>query len=118
MRRGDLVVVSAQGDYGKPQPAVVIQNDRLIDLVPSDTVCFLTSDIEPNRHLRIEIEPSPENGLRIVSQVQIDKIMTFPKAKAQGPIGRLSGGEMIKVDQGLLTFLDLMPPILTAHAAD
>ena len=29
MKRGDIVIVSAAGDYGKPRPAVVIQSDRL-----------------------------------------------------------------------------------------
>jgi hypothetical protein len=33
-RRGDLVIVSAPGDYGKPRPAVVVQSDRL----PLDSV--------------------------------------------------------------------------------
>ncbi|MGA9549823.1 MAG: type II toxin-antitoxin system PemK/MazF family toxin, partial [Rhodomicrobium sp.] len=28
MKRGDIVIVSAPGDYGKPRPAVVIQSDK------------------------------------------------------------------------------------------
>ena len=43
MQRGQLGIVSAQGDYGKPRPAVVIQNSRLLDQVDSVTVCFLTN---------------------------------------------------------------------------
>ena len=27
MKRGDVVIVSAPGDFGKPRPAVVIQSD-------------------------------------------------------------------------------------------
>ena len=29
MQRGDLVAVAIQGDFGKPQPALVIQSPRL-----------------------------------------------------------------------------------------
>ena len=43
MLRGEVVIVSAQGDYGKPRPAVVVQNSRLLDQLDSVTVCFLTS---------------------------------------------------------------------------
>ena len=27
MRRGDVVIAAAQGEYGKPRPAVVVQSD-------------------------------------------------------------------------------------------
>lgn len=29
MKRGDIVTVAMQGDYGKPRPAVIIQSDWL-----------------------------------------------------------------------------------------
>jgi hypothetical protein len=27
MRRGDLVTIALQGDYGKPRPALIVQSD-------------------------------------------------------------------------------------------
>ena len=27
MKRGDLVTIALQGDYGKPRPALVVQSD-------------------------------------------------------------------------------------------
>lgn len=42
MKRGDIVTVALQGDYGKPRPAVVIQSDW-IDATESVLVCLLTS---------------------------------------------------------------------------
>jgi mRNA interferase MazF len=27
MKRGDVVIVAATGDYGKPRPAVIVQTD-------------------------------------------------------------------------------------------
>jgi mRNA interferase MazF len=31
LKRGDIVVVAAPGDYGKPRPAVVVQADALTE---------------------------------------------------------------------------------------
>ena len=42
MRRGDLIVVAMPGDYGKPRPAIVIQDDAF-DTLTSVTVLPLTS---------------------------------------------------------------------------
>ena len=33
MRRGEVVLVSLPGDYGKTRPAVVVQNDEVVSLV-------------------------------------------------------------------------------------
>ena len=44
MRRGDVVLVSGKGDYGKARPAIVVQADYLIDGLDSIPVCPLTSD--------------------------------------------------------------------------
>lgn len=111
MQRGSVVIVSAQGDYGKPRPAVIIQNSRLLNLVDSVTVCFLTTDISANGPLRVFVQPRPTNSLQLPSQIQVEKIMTFPRQKVKGPIGELTAAEMSLVDDGLLLFLDLFPPI-------
>lgn len=29
MKRGDIITVALSGDYGKPRPAVVVQNDKV-----------------------------------------------------------------------------------------
>ena len=44
MRRGEIVTVAVQGDYGKPRPAVVIQSDWLAE-TDSVLVCLLTSTV-------------------------------------------------------------------------
>ena len=111
MLRGELVIVSAQGDYGKPRPAVVIQNDRLLDQIDSVTVCFLTAEVIPTKNLRVTVEPDIVNGLHQRSQIQIEKIMTFPRSKVRGPIGRLTIEQMRDIDRYLMIFFDLLPPI-------
>jgi mRNA interferase MazF len=109
MNRGSVVLVSAKGEYGKTRPAVVVQSSRMESIVESVTVCFLTSDLSnEHRILRIDVVPNEENGLRVRSQVQIEKLMTFPRSKARGPIGRLSDREMAAVDIGLTVHLGLV----------
>jgi mRNA interferase MazF len=55
VRRGDLVVVSAQGDYGKPRPAVVTQSDWL-EATDSVLVALLTSTLADAPLYRLQIE--------------------------------------------------------------
>jgi mRNA interferase MazF len=105
--RGDIVTVVAGGDYGsKPRPAVIIQGDEFIDN-PSVTVCLLTSTSVNVSAVRPQIDPSVENGLREVSWVMIDKIVTLRVAKVGRHIGRLGAADMLMLDRALAIFLDL-----------
>ena len=63
VRRGDLVTVALQGDYGKPRPALVIQADQFVDL-GSVVILPITSTLVDAPLLRPTVEPSPDNGLR------------------------------------------------------
>lgn len=108
MERGSVVIVSAQGDYGKPRPAVVGQRSDMIGWLGSVTVCMMTSDLVRDSPLRITVEPTPENGLRLISQIQVEKMMTFPLAKVRGPIGKLISHHLKSIDSGLILFLDLL----------
>ncbi|MGY9040082.1 MAG: type II toxin-antitoxin system PemK/MazF family toxin, partial [Rhodobacterales bacterium] len=75
VRRGDLVTVALQGDYGKPRPALVIQADQFADL-GSVVILPITSTLVDAPLLRPTVEPTPENGLRKASQIMLDKPMT------------------------------------------
>lgn len=100
MRRGDLVTVSLQGDYGKPRPALIIQSDLLADL-ESVVLCPMTSDLR-NAAFRVTVEPNPANGLHALSQVMVDKLSTLPRTKLSEPFGRLDDARMRAVDRALL----------------
>jgi mRNA interferase MazF len=110
VKRGDIVLVSLPGDYGKTRPALLVQNDILADLLASRTVCLLTSDVVAAPRLRVTIEPNASNGLRRRSQVQVEKVVTLPAEKVRGPIGALTGDQMREVDRRLLLHLDLYNP--------
>lgn len=96
MKRGDLVLVAAPGDYGKPRPALIVQSDLFVEH-PSVTLCLLTTHLQQTPLFRYQIEPSHENGLASVSQVQIDKMVTLPRAKIRETIGRLSARQMHEI---------------------
>jgi len=106
VRRGDLVVVAMQGDYGKPRPALVMQSDAFADL-NSLTVLRLTTDVRDLPLTRITIEPGRSTGLRLPSQVMIDKAGTIPRAKIGQRIGRVDAATMRSVETALARFLGL-----------
>jgi mRNA interferase MazF len=104
MKQGDIITVSLPGDYGKPRPAVIIQSDVYADL-NSLTVLPLTSTILGLERTRVQVSPSPLNGLRIESQIMVEKISTLAKAKAGPPIGQLSPDDFAAVHRALAIFL-------------
>ncbi|MYI69040.1 MAG: type II toxin-antitoxin system PemK/MazF family toxin [Boseongicola sp. SB0673_bin_14] len=106
MRRGELVTVALQGDFGKPRPALIIQADQFADL-GSVAILPITSTLVDAPLLRLTIEPAAENGLRAVSQIMLDKPMTV-RAERIGPsIGQIDDTAMIGVNRSLALFLGL-----------
>ena len=57
MRRGDLVTIAVSGDYGKPRPAVVMQDDAFAEL-SAVTVLRLTSELNDWPLFRVTIAPT------------------------------------------------------------
>ena len=104
MRRGDLVIIALQGDYGKPRPALIIQSD-LFDTHPSVSVLPVTSDLRPAPLFRIDIAPSALNGLQCTSQVMVDKVQTVSRDKVGAVFGCLDGAELLAVNRSLALFL-------------
>ena len=45
MKRGDLVTIAMQGDFGKPRPALILQSDVFSDIHETITVAPLSSKI-------------------------------------------------------------------------
>lgn len=101
MKRGDLVVVAVQGDYGKPRPALVVQSDLFNDTHASVTVVPVTSTIVDTPLFRVTVEPSQHNGLRLVSQVMVDKVTTVRRERLGQTIGRLEDDVMLRVSRAL-----------------
>jgi mRNA interferase MazF len=106
VKRGDLVTVALQGDFGRPRPALVIQSD-LFDETGTVVVLLLSGDIVNAPLFRLTIAPGVENGLRKGSQVMIDKVMSLKREKVGPAFGRLSEDELQSVTRSLAVFLGL-----------
>lgn len=107
MRRGEVVVCAAPGDYGKPRPAVVVQSDLFNPTHASVSVCPITSELQDAPLFRLTIDPAPGNGLRARSQVMIDKLQSLRRDRIRRSIGVLSGTQLKKVDAALRLWLGL-----------
>jgi mRNA interferase MazF len=107
MARGDVVVVAASGDYGKPRPAVIVQTDALPSELGSVIICQMTSDVQPATDFRVTVEPSDDNGLRVISQVMTDKPVTVRRERIGAQIGRLSAADLARVNVALAFVIGL-----------
>ena len=104
MKRGDLVTVALQGDYGKPRPALVIQSD-LFDEHPSAIILPVTTELRNTPLFRITVLPSEKNCLHKPSQVMVDKPQTISREKIGITFGRLDDDAMLAVNRALAVFL-------------
>lgn len=94
------------GDYaGKPRPALIQQDDRFD--TDSVTVCLFTSDNTEAPLFRLEIEPSPANGLDAVSRLMIDKITTVHRRRVGGKVGVLEDADLVRINRGIVLLLGI-----------
>jgi mRNA interferase MazF len=107
VKRGDVVIVSIQGDYGKPRPAVIVQSDLFNDSHSSIILCPLTSDIQEAPLFRLTIEPNKDNGLTKQSQIMIDKVTALKRERIVQNIGYIDDDSMIKLNRSLALFLGI-----------
>ena len=107
MKRGDVVICAATGDYGKPRPAVVVQSDLFNGTHSSVVVCLITSHPEDAPLFRIPVPAGKTTGLKLESQVMIDKVIAIPRNKVTGRSGALPASVLKEVDHALRLWLDL-----------
>jgi mRNA interferase MazF len=106
VKRGDLVTIALQGDFGKPRPAVVIQAD-LFSEHSSVTVLPVTSSLVAAPLLRVTVQSNAENGLTRTSQVMVDKIMTVKREKIGKTFGRIDIRALGEIERCLVVFLGI-----------
>ena len=107
MKRGDVVLVVAQGEMGKPRPGVIVQADELGDTTNSVLVCPMSSDVTEFHRLRPVVEPTASNGLRLRSQIMTDKINALRRDRVRRVIGRIDAETSEQLDRALLLVLGL-----------
>lgn len=106
MRRGDVVIVAAAGDYGKPRPAVVVQSDAFPATHASVILCQMTSTPPTSERaeapdFRVSLTPDAANGLREPSQIMADKPVTVRRTRIGATVGRLAPTDLRRLDVGL-----------------
>ena len=106
MKRGEVWTVSGAGYAGKPRPAVIVQDDRF-DAAASVTVCLFTTDETDAPLFRLSVTPTDRNGLRSVSSLMVDKLVTVSKEKLGEQIGRLDDEDVVRLNRAMLVFLGL-----------
>ena len=106
MKRGDLVTVALPGDFGKPRPALVVQADAFEDAA-TVTVVLITSMLIDAPLIRPSVEPTANNGLRVPSQIMIDKVMTVRRERLGAPFGQIEAEAMFTVNRLLALFLGI-----------
>jgi mRNA interferase MazF len=99
VKRGDIVLVVAPGDYGKPRPAVIVQSDLYNATHASLLVCLLTTEIIKAPLFRLSLRPTPENGLRDISQIMVDKLLAIPRSRVDDVIGVIDDATLLVLEQ-------------------
>jgi len=105
--RGDVVLVVPKGDYGKARPAVIVQSDFFNDTHASIVICPFTTTLHDAPLFRILVQPTPDNGLKLPSQIMVDKVTALRRDRIREPLGRLAPDTLIQVDRALALFLGL-----------
>lgn len=107
MKRGDLVTIALQGDFGKPRPALIVQSD-LFDQHPSVTILPVTSELRNVPLFRIRVEPDANNGLQKTSEIMVDKTQSVPRERIGEIFGHVSEEQMLAVSRSLAVFLGVI----------
>jgi len=107
--RGDVVVSSSPGAFGKPRPALVVQSDLFNATHSSIVICPITSHLVDAPLFRVTISPNRENGLQVESQIMVDKITAVRREHIAQKIGQINPAEAAAVDRALALWLELGP---------
>ncbi|MDP2788241.1 MAG: type II toxin-antitoxin system PemK/MazF family toxin [Pseudomonadota bacterium] len=107
MKRGDIVTVALQGDFGKPRPALVIQSDLFNETHASVTVLLVSSEVVDAPLFRITVDPTSGNGLMKICQIQVDKIMTIRQERIGEVIGQLDEDALIGINRALAVWIGI-----------
>lgn len=107
MKRGEIVLVTAPGDFGKARPALVVQADLFNETHASVVVCLLTTDLQEAPLFRVDVVASEQTGLNERSQVMVDKIVALRKKRIGRTVGTVDDATLLRVSRSLALFLGI-----------
>ena len=70
MKRGDIIRIVLQGDFGKPRPAVIVQADNFSE-IPSLSVLPFSTDLRNVPDVRITVEPTAGGGSTFLVELPV-----------------------------------------------
>ena len=103
MRRGEAWWAQIPAPWG-PRPVLLLSRDRALMVRTNVTVVLVTSTI---RGIPTEVPLSPEDGMPKECVVNLDNILTIPKASLKERITILSADKMASVAGAAKFALDL-----------
>jgi mRNA interferase MazF len=107
MNRGEIWTAAGGSEYArKPRPVLIVQADEF-DATASIAVCLLTTEELGAPLFRIEIPPTPANGLRATSFVMVDKVSSVSRERLRQRVGHLTATEISAVNRSLAVFLGI-----------
>lgn len=107
MKRGDVVVATAKGEFGgKLRPYIVVQSDKITGGQVVLVGCTTDIVTQPDG-VRPRLLPSIANGLSAASDVMVDNPVSARRERVSQVIGALTGEEMEAVERGLMIVLGL-----------
>lgn len=103
MRRSEVWWAQLPPPIGR-RPVLLLSRDTAYRVRTSVTVGLVTRTI---RGIPVEVPLGPEDGLPAQCVVNLDDILTIPKARLADRITTLSAGKMAAVARAILFALDL-----------
>lgn len=107
MKRGDVFTVSTRDAAAKPRPAVILMADEFIRADRRVILCPLTSDLIDAPLVRVRIQPSRVNGLRLVSDAMLERLGVSLPREVGDRIGALERADLDRIDAALINILSL-----------
>ncbi|MCP5002414.1 MAG: type II toxin-antitoxin system PemK/MazF family toxin [Planctomycetes bacterium] len=97
-KRGDLWLVNFNPARGSEQrPALIIQNDIGNRVGPITIVAAITSSIQ-SYPICINIEPNKKNGLRAISSIKLNQILTISTDRLIKRLGCITTEQLLHVN--------------------
>lgn len=94
-------------DLGRPRPGIVVQADVFKGEFSTLFICPTTTDIQEDLFLRPLIEASATNGLRLRSQIMIDKMAAIRRERIRSLMGHVDDRTAEQIDHALMLLLGL-----------
>ena len=103
MRRNEVWWAELPSPVG-PRPVVLLTRDSVIDSIDSIVVALVTRTV---RELPTEVRVGQQEGLPRPCVVNLDNILTIPKARLTRQLGALSQDKVEQLNQAIKTALDV-----------